>query len=192
MEEQSPAVDYTDADTGVKVNADKGVFEADTVIDVTEITTGDDFNNAKSALSDVGTKFKLYNIAFADGEGAEVAPNGTIELSFPIHAGYNADELFVYRINADGTKTRVNGTVADGYFTVVTRNAGNYALVEAGSTITDAENTEQNGNTNIPEINSPQTGDNSNMALWLTLVLASAAALVVLGFGRKFRFVKEK
>lgn len=38
QEEQSPAVDYTDADTGVKVNADKGVFEADTVIDVTEIT----------------------------------------------------------------------------------------------------------------------------------------------------------
>lgn len=192
VEEQSPAVDVTDKDTNVKVHADKGVFEEGVSFVVEPITSGADYDKAANALSDIGKKFKLFELHFENADGVEVQPNGTVTVSLPIPAGYDADELFVYRINADGTKTRVNGTVADGYFTVVTRNAGNYALVEAGSTITDAENTEQNGNTNVPDTNSPQTGDNSNMALWFTLMLASDAALVVLGFGKKFRFVKEK
>ena len=38
--EQSPAVDYTDAATGVKVNADKGVFDEGVQIVVSEITSG--------------------------------------------------------------------------------------------------------------------------------------------------------
>ena len=164
------------------------------MIDVTEITSGNDYNKAAESLSDVGKKFKLYNVAFADGEGNAVAPNGTIKLSIPVPNGYDTDNLFVYRINADGTKTRVNGTVDDGYFTVVTRNAGTYALVEAGSTETDNGDNNQggengNGGNNVnTDVNSPQTGDTSNMGLWFALMIASLGAMLVtlkLGFKRK-------
>ncbi len=40
----------------------------------------------------------------------------------------------------------VRGTVEDGYYTVITKTAGTYALVEKGSTITDA----QENTANIP------------------------------------------
>ena len=51
-EEQSPALDYTDSKTGVKVSADKGVFDEGVQVVVAEITEGTDYANAVKALED--------------------------------------------------------------------------------------------------------------------------------------------
>lgn len=179
--EQSPAVDYTDAKTGVKVNADKGVFDEGVQIVVSEITKGADYDATVASLSDVGKKFKLYDVKFLDADGNEVAPNGTVSISFPVAAGYDSANLAVYRL-ADGGKVLVRGTVENGYYTVITKTAGTYALVEKGSTITDAQNTQNvaNGNTNIP-----QTGDTSNIAVYALLALAAAGMMGVTLVTRK-------
>ena len=166
--EQSPAVDFTDSVTGVKVHADKGVFDEGVQIVVSEITKGADYDNAVSSLSDVGKKFKLYDVKLLDADGNEVAPNGTVSISFPIAAGYDSANLAVYRL-ADGGKVLVRGTVENGYYTVITKTAGTYVLVEKGSTITDAENT----------ANIPQTGDSSNVAVYALLALAAAGMMGV-------------
>ena len=185
--EQSPAVDFTDSKTGVKVYADKGVFAEGVRIVVSEITQGADYDAAVSSLSDIGKKFKLYDVKFLDADGNEVAPNGTVSISFPIAAGYDSANLAVYRLD-DGGKVLVRGTVENGYYTVITKTAGAYTLVEKGSTITDAENTENagNGNTNIP-----QTGDSSNVAVYALLALAAAGMMGVTLVTRK-RKAEEK
>lgn len=51
-DEQSSALDYTDSKTGVKVSADKGVFDEGVQVVVTEITDGTDYTNAANALED--------------------------------------------------------------------------------------------------------------------------------------------
>ena len=107
-------------------------------------------------------------------EGNEVTPNGTVSISLPIAAGYDSANLAVYRL-ADGGKVLVRGAVEDGYYTVITRTAGTYALVEKGSTITDAENT----------ANIPQTGDDSNVAVFALLALAAAGMMGVTLVTRK-------
>ncbi|MBS4917474.1 MAG: NEAT domain-containing protein [Clostridiales bacterium] len=177
--EQSPAVDFTDSATGVKVNADKGVFDEGIQIVVSEITSRAAYDSAASSLSDVGKKFKLYDIKFLDADGNEVAPNGTVSISFPVAAGYDSANLAVYRM-ADGGKVLVRGTVENGYYTVITKTAGTYALVEKGSTITDAENTENAGNQNQGNTNIPQTGGSSNMAVYALLALAAGMMGVTL------------
>ena len=185
--EQSPAVDFTDSATGVKVNADKGVFDEGVQIVVSEITKGADYDNAASSLSDVGKKFKLYDIKFMDADGNEVTPNGTVSISLPITTGYDSANLAVYRL-ADGGKVLVRGTVENGYYTVITKTAGTYVLVEKGSTITDAENTENadNGNQNQNDnTTSPQTGDSSNVAVFALLALAAAGMMGVTLVTRK-------
>ena len=166
--EQSPAVDATDTATGVKLHADKGVFEEGVRLVVNEITMGVDYDNAVSALAGTGKKFKLYEIYFEDANGNEVQPNGTVTVSYPIPVGYDAENIVLYRINDDGSKTLVKGASVDGYYTVITKSFSNYALVE-------------NGNTNPP-----QTGDN-NIVLWFMLALASAGMIAVLMFTRKRR-----
>lgn len=193
--ELSPAIDYTDATTGVKVHADKGVFDEGVQIIVTEITLGADYDNAASALSEVGKKFKLYNVKFVGADGNEVTPNGTVTISLPATSG-DDDNLAVYRINDDGSKTLVKGDWADGYYTIVTKTAGNYAIVEKGSTITDEQNTQnvnntENDNNSNGSMTSPSTGAPENFASFIMLAFSAIGMLGVIGITKKRKSVKE-
>lgn len=197
-EEQSPALDYTDSKTGVKVSADKGVFDEGVQVVVTEITEGTDYTNAAKALEDTGKKFKLYNVKFLDKDGNEVTPNGTVSISIPAPAGYDTSKLSVFRINDGSSKTVVKGTFADGFYTVVTKTGGNYALAESGSTITDKQNSENvaksstsdtanntNSGNNQLVNNTVKTGDNRPLTICLVAMIAACAVLAVIDYNKK-------
>lgn len=197
-EEQSPALNYTDSKTGVKVSADKGVFDEGVQVVVTEITEGADYTNAAKALEDTGKKFKLYNVKFLDKDGSEVTPNGTVSISIPAPAGYDTSKLSVFRINDGSSKTVVKGTFADGFYTVVTKTGGNYALAESGSTITDKQNSENvaksstsdtadktNSGNNQLVNNTVKTGDNRPLTICLVAMLAACAVLAVIDYNKK-------
>lgn len=171
---QSPAVDHTDEKTGVVITAEKGVFEEGVQIVVEAVTAGKDYEKAVRALSDIGAKFKLYDISFADSAGTAAVPNGVISISFPVAEGYDDSQLAVYRINDDGTKVLVKGELTDGKYTVATRTGGLYALVETGSTITDEENAQQ----------IPKTGERDDMALWLLMCTIAAAGTLGAAYRR--------
>ena len=181
--EQSPAVNVTDPTTGIKVEADKGVFPEGVEQVVTQITSGADYDRAASILSDVGKKFRLFEIHF-ELDGAEVQPNGIVTVYYPIPEGYDADKVVLYRINDDGTKTLVKGTVENGFYKVMTKSFSTYALVEQGSTITDAENSANVGS------DIPQTGDSTNVLPFALLALASGGMIGVLFISRKRKFAE--
>ena len=170
--EQSPAVNVTDTTTGIKVEADKGVFPEGVQQVVTQITSGEVYEKAAELLADVGKKFRLFEIHF-ELNGVEVQPNGVVTVYYPIPEGYDADKVVLYRINEDGTKTLVKGTVENGYYKVLTKTFSTYALVEQGSTITDAENSANvNGN--------PDTGDRANVAPFVVLTLSCVGLMGIL------------
>ena len=181
--EQSPAVNVTDPSTGIKVEADKGVFPEGVEQVVTQITSGADYDKAASVLSDVGKKFRLFEIHF-ELDGAEVQPNGIVTVYYPIPEGYDADKVVLYRINEDGTKTLIKGTVENGFYKVMTKSFSTYALVEQGSTITDAENSANVGS------DIPQTGDSANVLPFALLALASGGMIGVLFVSRKRKFTE--
>lgn len=169
----SPAVDITDMATGVKVSTDEGVFEERVRLVVNEIISGSDYSKAASALSDVGKKFKLYEIHFVDASGKEVQPNGTVEVSYPIPDGYDAGKVALYRINDDGSKTLISGRAENGYYVVVAKSFSQYALVEKGSTAADSKN--------------PETGDNSMTAVMLLIITAAAGMVGAMAMSGKLR-----
>lgn len=181
--EQSPAVNVTDSTTGIKIQADEGVFPEGVKLVVTPITSGADYDRAASILSDVGKKFRLFEIHF-ELNGAEVQPNGIVTVYYPIPEGYDADKVVLYRINEDGTKTLVKGTVENGFYKVMTKSFSTYALVEQGSTITDAENSANVGS------DIPQTGDSTNVLPFALLALASGGMIGVLFVSRKRKFTE--
>ncbi len=171
---QSPAVDYLDEATGVKVHADKGVFEEGVKITVSVLNAGDVYDNAVSSLADVSDTFRLYEVKFFDADGNEVAPNGTVSISFPVPEGIDEADLAVYRLSDDG-KTLVKGASDDGYYTVVTKTAGVYSLaVKAGSV-------------DPMDSSSPQTGDSSHTVVWILLMLLAAGVLGGLAIAGKRR-----
>lgn len=197
-EEQSPALDVVDSATGIKVHADKGVFEKGVKLMVTPIESGDVYSKAENSLSEVGKKFKLYEIHFVNEAGQIVQPNGTVTVSYPIPDGYDSANVVLYRINEDGTKTLVKGVVEDGYYKVITKSFSTYALVEKGSTITDAENTKQveetkksqdtttSQNNKSDNKSSVKTGDSAKYVICLMAMgLLAAASVIILKVRKK-------
>lgn len=198
IDETGVALDYTDSKTGVKVSADKGVFDEGVQVVVAEITEGTDYTNAVKALEDTGKKFKLYNVKFLDKDGNEVTPNGTVSISIPAPAGYDTSKLSVFRINDGSSKTVVKGTFVNGFYTIVTKTGGNYALAESGSTITDKQNSENvvksstsdtanNANSGNNQLvnNAVKTGDNRPLTICLVAMLAACAVLAVIDYNKK-------
>lgn len=199
-EELSPAVDYIDSMTGVRVSADKGVLPEGVQVIVTEITSGSDYDNAVSALSTIGKNFKLYDVRFVDADGNEVSPNGTVTVIFPVPADYNSAAAAVYRISDNGAKTLIKGTIDGSSYSVITKSTGKYAIVEKDSDVNNAadnnggSNTNGNGNSNGNNNNgstnngtkAPQTGDASVLLLAIMLTV-TMAALPVLATGEKKR-----
>ena len=184
-----PAVDAVDEATGIKVHADENVFTETVTLVVDPILKGEDgYDAAAKVVESAGKKFQLYNIHFVNENGEEVQPNGKVSISYPVPEGFDEAKLAVYRINEDGTKTKIGGTVENGYYTVIQKNLSTYAVVEESS---EAPETTPVAPEKPSDSNSknPQTGDSMNMAALVSLMLVSCAALAVLALGKKHRSV---
>lgn len=158
QEEQSKAFDYTDSATGVKLHADQGVLPNDTSASVTAITSGSDYETAKSNLSN----FKVYSVSVSSDL------NGKMQISLPIPS--NVTDPLVYRI-ADGKKTKINGTAENGMFTFSVKETGTFAI---GSKPDGTTSNKNSGNSS--KTSSPQTGDAGVGTVAAGLTVAAAAA----------------
>ena len=161
QEEQSRAFDYTDSATGVKLHADQGVLPNDASATVSAVTSGADFDTAKSNLSN----FKVYSVSVSSDL------NGKMQVSLPIPSGVS--EPVVYRI-ADGKKTKINGTAENGMFTFQIKETGVFAIGTAGTSGSSNSNTLNKSNST----NAPQTGDAGVGTVAAGLTVAAAAAFI--------------
>lgn len=178
---QSPVLDYTDSATGVKLHADKGVFAEGTTAVVKEVTSGDDYDNAKKLISAEADKFHLYDVSFKGEDGKDAQPNGKFTISLPIPSDY-ANPV-VYRI-ADGKKTLISGTKADGMFTFSAKEAGQYLIEDKKSAGSNSDNkTADSKTTNTAGSANPSTG----AAAKTGLLAAIGAAFAVVTKKRKER-----
>ena len=161
QEEQSKAFDYTDSATGVKLHADQGVLPNDASATVSAVTSGADFDTAKSNLSN----FKVYSVSVSSDL------NGKMQVSLPIPSGVS--EPVVYRI-ADGKKTKINGTAENGMFTFQIKDTGTFAIGTAGASNSSNSSTSSNSKSS----NAPKTGDAGVGTVAAGLTVAAAAAFI--------------
>ncbi len=188
-EPDHPAVDIEDKETGIRIYADENVFTEEVSLVVTPIHQGDEgYDAAAKVLDNTGKKFQLFEIHFENQKGETVQPNSKVSVSYPIPTDYNVDKLAVYRINEDGTKTRINGSAEGSCFTVVQKSFSTYALVEEGSTSSAATPIAPQTTPTTPS--APQTGDATNMAALISLMVLACAAVTVMLLGKKRSTVK--
>lgn len=163
-------VNLVDEATGIKLETNSGILSDKAVLSVEKLTQGADYDIAMKAMNGVDGSWNLYKIT-ALVDGVETAPLGSVVLYIPC----GAEGMTLYRVNTDGTKTLVRGEVQDGYYVVRTTSLGLFAMVgEAAGTPGGTQDGNQNSNTNIP-----QTGDNSNVAVYALLALAASGMMGV-------------
>ena len=172
-----------DEKTGIVLETNTGVLSDEAELSVTEITSGEDFELAETALNGVMENWKLYKIV-ALVDGVETDPEGAVTLRIPCD---NANAV-LYRINADGTKTLLKGSMEDGYYVFSTTKLGLFAL---GDEIAAEGTAQQNANADNGEAAFAEGGASTgapSATLWIVLgvvIVAAAAGLTVYFVCRK-------
>lgn len=150
--EEQPVV-ITDEETGIKLGAAEGVVPSDTALVV---------KPSNFVLEDAAGKFAAFDISLENG-GAKIQPNGKVQVSIPVPAGYDKERLTIYHIADDGTKTELPCTVTGDAVTFETDHFSLYVLAEKAAVQT-ADDTPQ------------PSKKGSSPVVWIVLVIVLIAA----------------
>ncbi|MDD2362433.1 MAG: hypothetical protein PHH84_05680, partial [Oscillospiraceae bacterium] len=162
--EDDAEITLTDGATNVKVT---GNLDADTVLNVTEITAGTDYDFVAGYMKSVSPKWEAYDVQLTL-YGFPVSLTEDIVYSFPIPSTIGAEDAVIYYLADDGTLTLIDSFTEDGLLNVTTKLMGIFMIAEKSGSSTDI----------------PATGD--PIAVWpLVAVIISAGCMALLIRGRR-------
>ena len=120
----------TDPATGISAEADISVIPQGTIMWVTPLESGQNYELLKMLLSMTADQFKIYDIRFFDMTGSAVQPGGSVKISVPIPDGYALDRLAVYHISMEGQRTELAFTAENGSAVFETDQFSLFAIAE--------------------------------------------------------------
>jgi len=148
-----------DEDTNISFYAPAGVLPENTEIVVKIITSDYEYDLASYALQDLSGEFTLFDISLWNGS-SQVTPDGMVEISIPVPAGYDGYLCKVYYIDDDGNIVDMNAVYQNGMLVFETDHFSLYAVIQ------DYEG-----------LHNPISGDNINFLLFGALLLISVALI---------------
>lgn len=144
----------TDTTTNIKLETTNNVVPENTQLVVKKVTTGNTYSIVEKAINNEVSKFVLYDITLKSNN-TTIQPNGKVKISIPVPNGYDTSKIVVYRIAEDGTKTKYDTTINNGYVTFETDHFSNYVVAE--ETITNNDTTKEPTETQKQPDNKPTT-----------------------------------
>lgn len=120
----------TDPATGISAEADISVIPQGTIMWVTPLESGQNYELLKMLLSMTADQFKIYDIRFFDMTGSAVQLGGSVKISVPIPDGYALDKLAVYHISMEGKRTELAFTAENGSAVFETDQFSLFAIAE--------------------------------------------------------------
>ena len=192
---KAEVVTSTDETTNIKLDTTTDIVPSGTEIVVEKVTTGTSYIEVATVLENTVTKFELYDISLKNDK-VTIQPNGKVKVSIPVPSGYDTSKIAVFYVADDGTKTKYDSIVKDGYVIFETDHFSNYVVAEEtensntnGSTSdgipTEIEPTPDDistGNTNTTNTthkldNTPKTGEETNFTLIVTIMISALSAI---------------
>ena len=164
--------EYTDAEneTGVTASADEGVLPDGAELVVTPVTS-------ETSDSEI-----TYDISFKDTDGKEVQPKGDVTVKVPVPEKFkDAEKVYVYRAETDGTYTDMKAEIKDGFVVFTTNHFSKYIVTTE----------EIKAETPAPETPKPtdttpaDTTTNPNTGVAVALIPAILAGAVVIVSAKK-------
>ena len=148
------AVTLTASDGGsITLSTDANTVPDDAQLYVREDAPIEDVNIQISATGNLSDqKYVAYDIHLVDSQNAVIQPNGNVTVKIPIPEGFDASQIKVFYIGANGTATDMNATVEGGFVIFTTDHFSNYVVVDmtAPETPEKPEEPEEPGTTEEP------------------------------------------
>ena len=176
-------VTKTDTKTNIKLNTTTDVIPDTIQLVAEEVKSGDSYNTVVKAIGNDVEKFVLYDISLINNN-AKIQPNGKVKISIPVPEGYNTSKIVVYRIAEDGTKTKYDTIIDNGYITFETDHFSNYVVAEEKTKAVEtpissiADNKEPNTSNESKLDNEPKTGEVA-IKLFIGIGLVAFVILIV-------------
>ena len=196
-----------DRDTQISVEYEDGsAFDADTLLDV---YTYDDGGLEQAILDVIGDKnYVAYDIALAL-DGAFIEPSGIIKVGIPIPEDFNAEQVFLYGMDAYGMLYAIDYEITYGVAYFTTDVLGTFILVEGelvlpeapaegdepmdGDEPTDGDEPVDDGDKPAdtkPNKNNKKDDKSNGWILWVAIgggvvLLAAVAAIILLVLKKK-------
>lgn len=157
----------TDSKTNIKLEASSELIPENTIMNITEITSGETFEKIKNTFEEI-KNFKAFDITLKS-DGKTIQPNGKVKISIPIPVDFDTSKLVVYRLDENYNKTVYQVNVVNNYAVFQTDHFSTYVLVEQDKVENNAtETTVVNNDTKLPK-----TGEETNaFAKWLSIAIA--------------------
>ena len=137
-ENEAKEIESIDSKTKVKFESSTNIVPEDTTIVAEKITAGVEFTGVAKILESEVSKFELYDISLINND-VKIQPNGNVKVSIPVPEGFDTEKIVVYYIADDGTKTKLDCEVKDGFVVFETNHFSNYVVAE--EKVASAENT---------------------------------------------------
>lgn len=138
------------------------VFPANTVVKVEQQKQGAIVERAQKALSKVAKKIAVFEIT-AKSDNVTVQPNGKVKVIFEIPENFDPAKTVLYYVGEDGKFERIPLTISGDKKTATAEltHFSTYVLSET--------------------VDSPKTGDNGNIMIWLLALGFISAVSVIYG-----------
>lgn len=192
-----PSYTTVDVDTNVSVKTDSTKLPLDTVVMVEKITEGNAYDNIIETLNvEDGEIFDIKLHSASCNEYITRVDDGQFEVKLPIPERFKDKDLVVYYINDDGNVTEYDVTVKDGFALFTTDHFSIYTLAPSDPTDTgdgddnnDDKDTNKTPNTDKDkDTGATQTGDSSNLWIWVALlILSGACVFAIVNYRRRKR-----
>ena len=165
--EKQPETDNTQSDVALitedieaKLEYADDVFPANTIVKVEQQKQGAIVERAQKALGKVAKKIAVFEIT-AKSDNVTVQPNGKVKVIFDIPENFDPAKTVLYYVSEDGKYERIPLTISSDKKTATAEltHFSTYVLSES--------------------VDSPTTGNNNNIMIWLlALSLISGATII--------------
>lgn len=179
--EEIKTVATIDKSTNIKLETTTEVVPSGTTLTAEKVTKGDNYNTVVKAVEKDVSKFVLYDISLMNNN-TKIQPNGKVKVSIPVPTGYESNKIVVYRVADNGTKTKLNASVTDGYVVFETDHFSNYVIAEE-KTNTPEPVKPNNDKRELDE--TPKTGE-ENKIITSSILLVSILSALGLAVVKKF------
>ena len=137
--------------------------------------SSDRYKTLKSKLSNA-KKMKIYNIDLVLNN-SKIQPDEDVILEFDIPTGYDKTKLAVFRVESDGTLTRLTISLVNGKINAITNHFSEYVVAELNET-TNVEESDikiEEAKTGSGTTENPKTGAIISISLIAILSIAGAS-----------------
>lgn len=177
--------------TGIKLDSDGVISDRDVIV-AEKVTEKDILEKVESVLGKENQKLQVYDISL-ENERKKVQPNGKVKISIPIQNKVDNQNLAVYRIADDGTKTEYKVTISNEssqqFAEFETDHFSTYVLAEKVDNVQTEKENDNKSEEKQEEIqkeqkehildNEPKTGIETKKILVATMLFISLIGFVI-------------